>query len=201
MPLRVLDASGEGDTADVIAAIDYAVAHGAKVINLSLGTDYDKSLDNTIKSATKAGVFVIASSGNTGDGNITYPASDALVKGSWGEMTLGIGSSDLNDKKSSFSTYGDSLEMTAIGEKISSPAPGGLMGVWNGTSMAAPMVSAGFALALGERAYKDARSVGKAMSSSSDTTNALNPNYYNQLGYGRLNLERFLSTVLAPSFK
>ena len=201
MPLRVLDASGEGDTANVIAAIDYAVAHGAKVINLSLGTDYDKSLDNTIKSATKAGVFVIASSGNTGDGNITYPASDALVKGSWGEMTLGIGSSDLNDKKSSFSTYGDSLEMTAIGEKISSPAPGGLMGVWNGTSMAAPMVSAGFALALGERSYKDARAVGKAMSFSSDATDALNPNYYNQLGYGRLNLERFLSTVLNPNFK
>ena len=201
MPLRVLDASGEGDTANVIAAIDYAVAHGAKVINLSLGTDYDKSLDNTIKSATKAGVFVIASSGNTGDGNITYPASDALVKGSWGEMTLGIGSSDLNDKKSSFSTYGDSLEMTAIGEIISSPAPGGLMGVWNGTSMAAPMVSAGFALALGERYFKDARPVGQAMSSSSDATNALNPNYYNRLGYGRLNLERFLSVVLNPSFK
>ena len=201
MPLRVLDAAGEGDTANVIAAIDYAVAHGAKVINLSLGTDYDKSLDNTIKSATKAGVFVIASSGNTGDGNITYPASDALIKGSWGEMSLGVGSSDINDKKSGFSTYGDSLEMTAIGEKVSSPAPGGLMGVWNGTSMAAPMVSAGFALALGERYFKDARPVGQAMSYSSDPTDELIPNYDNQLGYGRLNLERFLTTVLNPSFK
>jgi thermitase len=201
MPLRVLDSAGNGDTANVIAAIDYAVAHGAKIINLSLGTDYDKSLDNTIKSATKAGVFVIASSGNTGDGNITYPASDALIKGFWGEMSLGVGSSDVNDKKSSFSTYGDSLEMTAIGEKISSPAPGGLMGVWNGTSMAAPMVSAGFALALGERSYKDMRNVGKAMGSSSDATDAFNPNYYNRLGYGRLNLERFLTTVLDPKFK
>jgi thermitase len=201
MPLRVLDPKGEGDTANVIAAIDFAVAHGADVINLSLGTDYDKSLDNIIKSATKAGVFVIASSGNTGDGNITYPASDALVKGSWGEMSLGVGSSDLNDKKSSFSTYGDSLEMTAIGEKISSPAPGGLMGVWNGTSMAAPMVSGGFALALAERPFKNMRSVGKAMSSSGDATDALNPGYVNQLGYGRLNLERFLITVFDPSFK
>jgi thermitase len=201
MPLRVLDPKGEGDTANVIAAIDFAVTHGADVINLSLGTDYDKSLDNTIKSATKAGVFVIASSGNTGDGNITYPASDALVKGSWGEMSLGVGSSDLNDKKSSFSTYGDSLEMTAIGEKISSPAPGGLMGVWNGTSMAAPMVSGGFALALAERSFKNLRSVGKAMGSSGDATDALNPAYANQLGYGRLNLERFLLTVLNPSFK
>ena len=201
MPLRVLDAKGEGDTANVIAAIDYAVAHGAQVINMSLGTSYDKSLDNVIKSATKAGVFVIASSGNTGDGNITYPASDALVKGSWGEMSLGVGSSDLNDQKSSFSTYGDSLEMTAIGEKVASPAPGGLMGVWNGTSMAAPMVSGGFALALAERSFKNFRSVGKAMSSSGDSTDALNPGLMNQLGYGRLNLERFLITVLDPKFK
>lgn len=201
MPLRVLDPKGEGDTANVIAAIDFAVAHGADVINMSLGTDYDKSLDNIIKSATKAGVFVIASSGNTGDGNITYPASDALVKGSWGEMSLGVGSSDLDDKKSSFSTYGDSLEMTAIGEKISSPAPGGLMGVWNGTSMAAPMVSGGFALAMAERSFKNLRSVGKAMSSSGDATDGLNPEYVNQLGYGRLNLERFLITVLDPRFK
>jgi thermitase len=201
MPLRVLDPKGEGDTANVIAAIDFAVVHGADVINLSLGTDYDKSLDNIIKSATKAGVFVVASSGNTGDGNITYPASDALVKGSWGEMSLGVGSSDLNDKKSSFSTYGDSLEMTAIGEKISSPAPGGLMGVWNGTSMAAPMVSGGFALALAERPFKNMRNVGKAMSASGDATDVLNPEYVNQLGYGRLNLERFLITVFDPSFK
>jgi thermitase len=201
MPLRVLDASGEGDTANVIAAIDYAVTHGAKVINLSLGTDYDKSLDATIKSTTKAGVFVVASSGNTGDGNITYPASDALIKGSWGEMSLGVGSTNLSDKKSSFSTYGDSLEMTAIGEKVASPAPGGLMGVWNGTSMAAPMVSGGFALALGERSFKDLRGVGQAMSYSSDATDTLNPNYYNRLGYGRLNLERFLINVLDPGFK
>lgn len=202
MPLRVLDPKGEGDTANVIAAIDFAVAHGADIINLSLGTDYDKSLDNTIKSATKAGVFVVAASGNTGDGNITYPASDGLIAGMWGEMSLGVGSSDLNDKKSSFSTYGKDLEMTAIGEKISSPAPGGLMGVWNGTSMAAPMVSGGFALALGERSFgKALKKVGKAMSDSGDSTDAQNPALAKQLGAGRLNLENFLITVLDPKFK
>ena len=201
MPLRVLDADGAGETANVIAAIDFAVAHGAQVINLSLGTDYDKSLDNTIKSAVKAGAFVVASSGNTGDGNITYPASDSLIKGSWGEMCLGVGSSDVTDKKSNFSTYGTSLEMTAVGQKVSSPAPGGKMGAWNGTSMAAPMVSGGFALALGERYFKSLRSVGTAMSSSGDNTDSLNPGYSNQLGYGRLNLERFLTTVLSVSFK
>ena len=195
MPLRVLNAEGQGDTADVIAAIDFAVAHGAKVINLSLGTDYDKSLDNTIKSANKAGVFVVAASGNTGDKNITYPASTSVTHGLFGDMCIGVGSSDLNDKKSSFSTYGFAMDMTAIGERVASPAPGGLMGTWTGTSMAAPMVSGGFALALAERAFQDFPKVGKTIASSGDNTDLNNLGYMLKIGKGRLNLERFLTEV------
>jgi subtilisin family serine protease len=38
MSLRVLDNTGAGDVGDAVEAIDYAVAHGAQVINLSWGT-------------------------------------------------------------------------------------------------------------------------------------------------------------------
>jgi thermitase len=198
MPLRVLNPQGEGDTANVIAAIDFAVAHGAKIINLSLGTSFDKSLDNTIKSANKAGVLVVAASGNAGNNNITYPANTSATHGMLGDMLVGVGSSELNNGKSSFSTYGYPLDMTAIGTGIATPAPGSMMASWSGTSMAAPMVSGGFALALAERSYTDLPNVGKTMASSGDSIDLNNPLLMLQLGHGHLNLERFLSTVLNP---
>jgi thermitase len=202
MPLRVLGPDGKGDSDNVIAAIDWAVAHGAKVINLSIGTVYLKSLEMSINSATKAGVFVVASAGNTGDQIVTYPASGMSVAGSWGEMSVSVGSSDVQDKKSTFSTYGD-IEMTAIGDHVFSPAPGNRAANWSGTSMAAPMVAGGFALAIGERNFTAAelRKVGKAMYLSADDLNISNANYQNMLGSGRLNLEQFMRLVLAPKIK
>jgi thermitase len=202
MPLRVLSPEGKGDSDNVIAAIDWAVSHGAKVINLSLGTIYAKSLESSIDSATRAGVFVVASTGNTGNESVTYPASAMTGSGSWGEMTVSVGSSDASDKKSVFSTFGD-IEMTAVGDHVFSPAPDNRFASWSGTSMAAPMVSGGFALALGERNYSSAelRKVGKAMSKSSDDLNTLNPNYKKLLGTGRLDLENFMYWVLADKVK
>jgi thermitase len=202
MPLRVLNSEGIGDTDNVIAAIDWAVSHGAQVINLSVGTVYAKSLEMAIDSATKAGVFVVASTGNTGNQNVTYPASAMTGAGSWGEMTVSVGSSDAQDRKSSFSTYGD-IEMTAVGDKVFSPAPDNRSASWSGTSMAAPMVAGGFALALGERNYSlaELRKVGKAMSKSSDDLTVMNPDYKKLLGTGRLDLESFLYWVLADKVK
>jgi thermitase len=202
MPLRVLSPEGKGDSDNVIAAIDWAVSHGAEVINLSIGTVYLKSLEASIDYATKSGVFVVASTGNTGNESVTYPASAMTGAGSWGEMSVSVGSTDAKDRKSSFSTYGD-IEMTAIGDKVFSPAPDNRSASWSGTSMASPMVAGGFALALGERSYSSAelRKVGKAMAKSSDDLNTLNPNYKKLLGTGRLDLENFMYWVLADKVK
>jgi thermitase len=202
MPLRVLGSDGKGDSDNVITAIDWAVSHGAKVINLSIGTIYLKSLEASINSATKAGVFVVASAGNTGDQNVTYPALAMQGAGIWSEMSVSVGSSDAQDKKSSFSTYGD-IEMTAIGDHVFSPAPGNRAANWSGTSMAAPMVAGAFALAIGERNFTSAelRKVGKAMYASTDDLNLINASFANLLGSGRLNIEAFLRLVLASKIK
>ena len=93
LPLRVLDAEGVGDVTDVAAAIDHAVTSGADIINLSLGTDEDSDvLNRMIAYAAEHKVFVIASSGNTGDDKITYPARNAKQSGKAGDYLVSVGS-------------------------------------------------------------------------------------------------------------
>jgi thermitase len=199
MPLRVLGPDGSGNTDAVIAAIDWAVAHGANVINLSLGTKYLSSLDSEINWATWRGVLMVSSTGNSGDTNVTFPASSSEYQDSWGDLTIGVGSTNLNDVKSAFSTYGD-VEMTAIGENVMTPAPGNRVAKWSGTSMASPMVAGGLALALAERWYprNSLLSLGKIMASTADDIDQFNPlGMRGHLGYGRLNLERFMQSALA----
>ncbi len=198
MPLRVLDSSGYGDVSNVAVAIDWAVAHGAKIINLSLGAGYLKSLDQTISSATSKGVFVIAASGNTGDTNVNFPASAAEGLTSTAGMRIGVGSVGVTDVKSVFSTYGSNLEMVAVGELVYGPAPSNQLAAWSGTSMATPMVSGGLALALGQRDYGAAtKNLGTDVVNTADNVDAKNSSLTpGVLGTGRLNLERFMQKTL-----
>jgi thermitase len=198
MPLRVLDSSGYGDVSSVAAAIDWAVAHGAQVINLSLGADYLKSLDQTISSATNKGVFVIAASGNSGDTNVNFPASAAEGTSNTTAMRIGVGSVGVTDVKSVFSTYGSNLEMVAIGEWVYGPAPSNQLAVWSGTSMATPMVSGGLALALGQRDYGlFTKNLGLDLVNTADSVDGKNLGLTSGfLGTGRLNLERFMQKTL-----
>jgi thermitase len=109
-----------------------------------------------------------------------------------------VGSTNLNDVKSSLSTYGD-VEMTAIGENVFTPAPGNRVAKWSGTSMASPMVAGGLALALAERWYPRGSllRLGRTMSSTADNLDKFNSkSLKGYLGFGRLNLERFLQTAL-----
>jgi serine protease len=71
LPLRVLDDEGGGESADIAAAVDYAVAHGANVINLSLGSDVpivgaggDEQMNAALGRAAAANVTIVAAAGN-----------------------------------------------------------------------------------------------------------------------------------------
>ena len=193
MPLRVLGPTGSGNSEGVVAAIDWAVSHGAKVINLSLGSQYLKSLDSEIGWATSNGVLVVSSTGNTGNTSVTFPAKDSQYSNEWGDLSVGVASTNLNDKKSSFSTYGN-VEITAPGENILVPAPNLRVASWTGTSMASPMVAGGFALALGERSYSytSLRELGDTMGDSADSLLTKDLTYGLRLGNGRINLQRFM---------
>jgi hypothetical protein len=204
MPLRALNQDGRGDMTNVVKAIDWAVNHGAKVVNLSLGAKTDvASLDAEIAYAVSQNVVFVVSAGNSGDTNVSYPAAKAAT-GGWANGLLGAGSvSTLKlDQKSDFTAYGTGLEMLAPGENIYTAVPGGQLGAWSGTSFAAPMVSGALALAMGQKLSPsvDSTSLGELVVSSSDKVDAANPQFagLDYFGSGRLNIESFLKKTLAP---
>ncbi len=99
MPLKILDRNGAGKIRDEIAAINYAVANGAKIINLSLGGQQlnDPEL-NAIRAAEAKGVTVVSAAGNDGSQQVDYPAKFA------NEVGIAVGSIQRNKQFSDFSS-------------------------------------------------------------------------------------------------
>ncbi len=151
LPIRVLGSDGGGRTANVIAAIGYAVKMRADIINLSVGTDgWDQALYEVCLAAKRRGVRVVASVGNNGlENGVTSPArfsTDRKTRG-W---VFGVGSEDANGQRSSFSAFGEGLNVLAPGEGISSSFPNARVTTATGTSFATPLMSGALALALSE---------------------------------------------------
>jgi RHS repeat-associated protein len=140
MSLRVLDNTGTGDVGDAVEAIDYAVAHGAQVINLSWGTTGESiALKEAIERAIKRNVVVVCSAGNNGqdlDASPYYPASFGMKE------LIAVAATDNHDQLASWSNWGARNVMVgAPGTNILTTQRGG--GYWRvtGTSAAAPIVS------------------------------------------------------------
>jgi len=76
MPLKVLDGSGSGTSADIADAIRFAADHGAQVINMSLGSSMpDPVMHLACKYAAKKGVLIVCAAGNSSGRAVGYPAA------------------------------------------------------------------------------------------------------------------------------
>lgn len=147
MPVKVLDASGYGDSLDIYLGILFAVRQGADVINLSLGSSVPSLLlKEAIDYALAHDVVVVAASGNDYADVVGYPAAFDGV--------IAVGAVDWSYQegftRADFSNYGDKLDLVAPGVDIFSTVPpekdiydGKRDGyaMKQGTSMAAPFVA------------------------------------------------------------
>jgi thermitase len=132
---KVLDEGGSGYSADVAEGITWSADNGAKVINLSLSNGAkDNPVKDAVDYATRRGAIVVAAAGNTRKSRPMYPAAYSNV--------MAVAATDRHDQPASFSTYGDWVDIAAPGRSILSTIPGGRYAFKNGTSMAAPHVSA-----------------------------------------------------------
>ncbi|QYR20121.1 S8 family peptidase [Paenibacillus sp. sptzw28] len=135
LPVKVLDSSGAGSTYSVAQGIIWATDHGAKVINMSLG-NYAQAefLHDAIRYAYDRGVVLVAASGNDNTDRPGYPAAYPEV--------FAVASTDADGSRSSFSNYGDYIDVAAPGASIASTYPGSQYAALSGTSMASPHVAA-----------------------------------------------------------
>jgi subtilisin family serine protease len=148
MIVKVLNNDGVGTTGAIAEGVRYAVANGARIVNLSLaGDDDDDALEGAVRDAAAANVLVVASAGNASrdiDHHPAYPASIAAAN------LLAVAATDPDSGRdlSKFSNFGTlAVQVAAPGASILSTANDGGYVQLSGTSMAAPMVTGVAALA------------------------------------------------------
>ena len=130
---KVLDSTGSGYYSWVADGIVWAADNGAKVISLSLGGSSSSSvLQDAVNYAWGKGAVVVAAAGNNGSTAPSYPGYYSNV--------ISVAATDSNDKKASFSNYGNWVTVAAPGVNILSSYKGGYSYL-SGTSMATPFVS------------------------------------------------------------
>lgn len=141
MPVKVLNAFGNGTIANVSAGITFAADNGAQVINLSLGTPINSPiLQAAIDYAYNKNRTLVAASGNTNTA-VLYPAAYPNV--------IAVGAVDVTTARAAFSNFGPELSVVAPGVGIRSTMPGAAYGQKSGTSMAAGYVSGLAAILVG----------------------------------------------------
>lgn len=203
MPVKVLNSSGNGSIFDVADGISWAVDHGARIINLSLGSSQNSStLTSAVNYAYTKGAFIVAAAGNCGDGSYLlngctfqdqpqYPAALSNV--------MAVASVNAADSQSSFSNEGSYVEIAAPGSDIVSAYAGGGYESISGTSQATPHV-AGLAAMIWSQspAFSNEQVRARIQATAYDLgTSGRDPKY----GYGLIDVEAALRgsglTVLA----
>jgi serine protease len=173
LPVRVLDNEGTGDDATVAEGIDWATAHGADVINLSLsgqlplsGLGVTGQMDDAVQRAVDHGVVVVAAAGND-----SLPTCE---NSSYQGRVLCVGAVDRRGQRSFYSSFGNGLGLVAPG----GAGTGGdedILSTWNdggyhtlaGTSQAVPHV-AGAAALLVSKGVRGQAAVQRILAMASD---------------------------------
>jgi subtilisin family serine protease len=189
---KVLGDDGSGTDDSVAKGIDWAVAEGAHLLSMSLGSPYpSQAIYGAIQRALQQNRFVVCAAGNDGRPNsVNYPAR-------WDE-TVAVGAVDKDGKLARFSSQGEELDICAPGENVLSTFLNGGYAKLSGTSMATPFVSGVVALVLAKHQQAGGRTPVNNQQQLLDhlratATDAGATGRDPQYGYGLINPEKLLA--------
>jgi subtilisin family serine protease len=171
-------------------AIDYAIARKVDIINCSFSSPhYSQLVQDKISEARSKGIIIIAAAGNYEDSLPVYPAAYDGV--------IAVGATNKDDVIWEKSNYGSYVDVMAPGHDIYSTAStdDNSYGYLSGTSMAAPMVSGLVGLILSMEPDR-VDQIEEIIKGGCDNIDAQNPDRINQMGAGRINVDKSFEYML-----
>jgi len=131
----------ESNSYVILKSLDYAVGHGAQIVNMSFAGPKDALIERGVVATAAKGLVMIAAAGNAGAKSPPlYPAANPNV--------IAVSATDADDKLFSASNRGSYIALAAPGVDIFLPAPDDKYQITSGTSFSAAYVSGLAALML-----------------------------------------------------
>src|SRR5262249_17850551 len=178
----------QATTQNIVAGMDWAIATGARLINMSFAGPYDPLLQLALKKARDKGVVLIAAAGNMGPQSPPlYPAAD--------ENVIAVTAVDANDKLMPQANQGPHVALAAPGVNVIEAAPHATYNFTTGTSVATAHVSGVAALILERTPGIDPATLEAARCSTAKELRA--PGRDSMFGYGLVDPYRALNALEA----
>ena len=197
--LKCFDFNGIGDEYNVSRAVLYGIAAGVKIFNFSFGDYvYSKLLKDVIRFAYYSGITMVCSAGNDGSNRLHYPSAYDEV--------ISVAASDELDRKATFSSYGETVDIYAPGYRILTTSVTGKGDNMfnndyfyvNGTSFSAPVVTSASALLLAENPVLTNEEIRGILVSMTDYLSGQN-SWNNLYASGRINSFKSVVNNMNPS--
>ncbi|MGY6019697.1 S8 family peptidase [Streptomyces spinosirectus] len=210
LDVKVLGDQGTGNDSGVIAGMEWAARHGAKVANMSLGGGPSDGSDPESRAVdeltARYGTLFVVAAGNEG-GAVSAPGA--------ADSALTVSATDSDDRVADFSSGGPRAGDYAFKPDVSAPgvgivqdrAAGTSLGQvvddhytrLSGTSMATPHVAAAAALLAAERPELTAAQLKSLLQESSDVIgNGDQPLSVFRMGAGRLDAADAFAQRIVP---
>lgn len=200
MPVKIMDGTGSGSTADLMNGIRWAADHGATIINMSVGGfPYSQLVQDAVNYAWDKGVVLVGAAGNNRRSEEYYPASfDNIVS---------VSATQAEDEFANWSSWGPKVDVSAPGASVRTTncyectyADHNTWGEHtyiSGTSFATPNVAGVVALIRAKfPTWTPSQIVGRLLNTSDDLGY---PGWDDRYGRGRVNAYRAVgATVSGP---
>lgn len=133
IPVRIAisDSNSSAYISTMATCIEYAADNGARIVNLSYGGIQYATIDSAAQYLRANGGLLFMSAGNSGQEH-NYPDYTSFI---------GVGATDRNDNRASFSSWGNYVDITAPGVEILTTYPSDRYVYYSGTSFSSPLTA------------------------------------------------------------